>query len=62
MNNQYLPNTPEQRRQMLEVIGADSVEELFRYIPSKLHLNRPLDLPTPLAEPTLVAHLEELTE
>ncbi len=60
MNNQYLPNTPEQRRQMLEVIGADSVEELFRYIPSKLHLNRPLDLPTPLAEPILVAHLEEL--
>ncbi|MDD4079072.1 MAG: aminomethyl-transferring glycine dehydrogenase subunit GcvPA [Eubacteriales bacterium] len=60
MNNQYLPNTPEQRRQMLEAIGAETVEELFRYIPEKLHLNRPLNLPHPLAEASLVAHMEEL--
>lgn len=60
MNNQYLPNTPEQRRQMLEAIGVGSVEELFSYIPEKLHLNRPLNLPHPMAEARLVAHMEEL--
>lgn len=60
MNNQYLPNTPEQRRQMLEAIGVGSVEELFSYIPEKLHLNRPLNLPHPLAEAPLVAHMEAL--
>jgi glycine dehydrogenase subunit 1 len=61
MNNQYLPNTPEQRRQMLEAIGVGSVEELFSYIPEKLHLNRPLNLPHPLAEARLIAHMEELS-
>ena len=61
MNNQYLPNTPEQRRQMLEAIGLENIEELFSYIPEKLHLNRPLNLPHPLAEARLVAHMEELS-
>lgn len=60
MNSQYLPNTAEQRRQMLEAIGAETVEELFSYIPEKLHLNRPLNLPHPIAEPSLIAHMEEL--
>src|SRR5690554_1102137 len=60
MNNQYLPVTPEQRRQMLEAIGVESVEELFSYIPEKLHLNRPLNLPHPLAEARLISHMEEL--
>ena len=60
MNNQYLPNTPEQRRQMLEAIGVGSVEELFSYIPEKLRLNRPLNLPHPMAEARLMAHMEEL--
>ena len=45
---------------MLEAIGVGSVEELFSYIPEKLHLNRPLNLPHPLAEAPLVAHMEAL--
>lgn len=60
MNNQYLPNTPEQRRQMLEAIGAGDIYELFRYIPEKLHLNRRLNLPHPMAEARLVDHMEGL--
>ena len=39
---------------MLEAIGVGSVEELFSYIPEKLHLNRPLN-PTPWPS-SLVAH------
>lgn len=62
MQNQYLPNTPEQRRQMLEAIGVESMAELFSYIPEKLHLNRPLNLPHPLAEASLIAHMEALAE
>lgn len=62
MGNQYLPITPEQRRQMLEAIGITSVAELFDYIPAKLRLERPLDLPLPLAEAQLLAHMEELAQ
>ena len=60
MNNQSLPNTPEQRRQMLEAIGVGSVEGFFSYIPEKLRLNRPLNLPHPMVEARLMAHMEEL--
>lgn len=62
MSNQYLPNTPEQRRQMLEAIGVATIEELFNYIPEKLHLKGPLNLPPSLAEADLVAHMEKLAE
>src|SRR6187397_1200258 len=45
---------------MLAAIGVSSVEELFRDIPARVRLDRPLDLEPALSEPELVAHLEEL--
>jgi glycine dehydrogenase subunit 1 len=40
----YLFNTPDQQRDMLQTIGADSVDELFEQIPPAIRLNRPLNL------------------
>jgi glycine dehydrogenase subunit 1 len=56
----YLPNTADDRRAMLEVIGAASVEALLAKIPAKARLGRALDLPPALAEADLVRHLREL--
>jgi glycine dehydrogenase subunit 1 len=46
----YLPLTEEDRRAMLGVIGAKSVDELFGDIPASLRLTSPLDLPKGLGE------------
>ena len=55
----YLPNRADERRQMLEVIGASTVEDLFATVPDRLRHHQ-LDLPAPLAEQDLVAELERL--
>ena len=55
----YLPNGAAERQQMLEAIGAASVEDLFASVPARLRHPR-LDLPPPLAEQDLVAELERL--
>jgi glycine dehydrogenase subunit 1 len=46
----YLPLTEEDRRAMLGVIGAKSVDDLFGDIPAPLRLTSPLDLPKGLGE------------
>ncbi|RJF86296.1 aminomethyl-transferring glycine dehydrogenase subunit GcvPA [Oleomonas cavernae] len=40
----YLPLTPNDRRDMLAVIGAPSVDDLFRDVPAAAVLDRPVDL------------------
>ena len=46
----YIPNTEEQKKEMLKEIGVSSFEDLIQCIPSQLRLNRRLHLPDPLAE------------
>ncbi|HEX4195655.1 MAG TPA: aminomethyl-transferring glycine dehydrogenase subunit GcvPA [Stellaceae bacterium] len=46
----YLPLTENDRRAMLGVIGAQSVDDLFGDIPAALRLTSPLDLPPGLGE------------
>ena len=58
----YIPNTPQDIGEMLQVIGVDSIAELFQQIPEVGRLGRPLDLPEPLCEPDLVAHMKELAD
>ncbi|MEW6439393.1 MAG: aminomethyl-transferring glycine dehydrogenase subunit GcvPA [bacterium] len=55
----YIPNSaPETRREMLEKTGAREVEDLYREIPERLRLKRPLDLPQPfLSEYDLKRHV-----
>jgi glycine dehydrogenase subunit 1 len=56
----FLSLTEQDREQMLEAIGVDSIDELFEQIPVAVRLGRPLHLEPGLSEPELVAHLSEL--
>jgi glycine dehydrogenase subunit 1 len=57
----YIPHTEEDRRAMLETIGAGSIEELFREIPADLRVSG-LDVPSALDEHALFGHLKALSE
>jgi glycine dehydrogenase subunit 1 len=56
----YIPNSDNDRQQMLDKMGVLSIDGLFKSIPQNLRLSDPLALPTPLSEPELVRHMEEL--
>jgi glycine dehydrogenase subunit 1 len=60
MNRSYLPHTAADRKAMLAAIGVGSTQELFADVPAELRLERSLALPTALAEPELVRHLQAL--
>ena len=56
----YIPNSPEERAEMLDSIGLSNAAELFRSIPSDAQLDRKLNITDPLAEPEVIAALEGL--
>lgn len=56
----YIPNSPEERAEMLKIVGLNSAEELFRSIPSDVQLNRALKITEPLAESEVIGAMEEM--
>ena len=56
----FTPHTPEDVRAMLETIGVESIEELFRDIPRGVRFDGALAVEPALSEPELVPLLEEL--
>ena len=50
----YLPKSPAERREMLDVIGARSIENLFASIPEPFRLKDPLHLPGPMSEAEII--------
>jgi glycine dehydrogenase subunit 1 len=52
----YISLTPEERQQMLQTVGLDSIDQLFDSIPEHLRLKSPLDLPEALSETELLQH------
>jgi glycine dehydrogenase subunit 1 len=56
----YIPNSPEERNEMLEAIGLKSAEELFDSIPQDLLLKRPLHTPAALSEIELLSRFERM--
>ena len=46
----YLPHTDADRRDLLNAIGAPSIEALFRDVPEAARLKSPLDLPDHMTE------------
>jgi glycine dehydrogenase subunit 1 len=56
----YIPNSPEERVEMLDSIGLTSVEQLFDSIPSDLLLRRPLNTPAALSETELLSRFEAM--
>jgi glycine cleavage system P protein (glycine dehydrogenase) subunit 1 len=53
----YIPHTDDEIAEMLETIGCDSVDGLFSCIPECLRESAALNLPEPMSEPELLAHL-----
>jgi len=58
----YIPLTASEKAEMLSVIGADGVEELFGVIPAEFRLNKPLELPGPTSEMELARKMKNLSE
>ncbi len=56
----YLFNTAEDQREMLDAIGAESIEELFDQVPASLRLNRALDIAPAMGELELTQHMAHL--
>ena len=56
----YIPNSPEEREEMLEAIGLQSAEQLFESIPPELRLQRALNTPAALSEIELLDKFERL--
>ena len=56
----YIPNSPEERDEMLAVVGLKTADELFRSIPANVQLNRDLKITEPLAESEVIAAMETM--
>jgi glycine dehydrogenase subunit 1 len=61
MASSYIPNTDGDRRKISEVLGLDSIEELFDVVPAAKRFPR-LDLPQPLSEMEVKRVLRDLAE
>ena len=58
----YIPNTEEDKKEMLEVVGLQSEEQLFDVIPGNLRLRNGLDLPDAKSELEVATHLQNLAD
>lgn len=58
----YIPNSPEERAEMLRQIGLNSAEELFHSIPEELRLRGQLNTPAALSEIELLAGFEQMAD
>lgn len=58
----YIPHTEADRKAMLETIGVDSIDDLFREIPENLRYRQELDVPSGFDEYRLFGHLKALSE
>ena len=56
----YIPNSPDERAEMLEQIGVATIENLFESIPEQLRLRRPLNVPSAMSELDLLNRFEAL--
>lgn len=58
--SQYIPNTDEDKAQMLSALGLKSIDDLFTDIPDELKLKRKLSLPEGMSELELSSHMKEV--
>jgi len=58
----YIPHTEAEITEMLGIVGRTSLDELFTTIPPEARFERKLALEPALAEPDLMAHLNELAK
>lgn len=58
----FVPTTAAEREQMLQTIGASSVEELFRDVPQQMYLDGYLNLPPGKSEQETFEAVSTLAE
>ncbi|TCP31162.1 glycine dehydrogenase (decarboxylating) alpha subunit [Scopulibacillus darangshiensis] len=58
----YLPTTDQDRREMLDVIGVNSVKQLFADVPEKIRYKGELNIEKALSETELLRFMSELAE
>jgi glycine dehydrogenase subunit 1 len=46
----YIPNSPEERKELLAALGASSIDELFATVPKEVYRKEPPDLAPPQSE------------
>ena len=56
----YIPNSPDERAEMLGQIGVATIDNLFDSIPEELRLREHLNVPAALSELELLNQFEEL--
>lgn len=56
----YIPNSPDERAEMLHQIGLDSTADLFASVPQDLRLARDLDTPAALSELELLSGFDAM--
>jgi glycine dehydrogenase subunit 1 len=56
----YIPNSPEERDEMLAGLGLANAAELFRSIPQEVQLGRKLNITDPLAESEVITEMERM--
>src|SRR5690554_5301856 len=57
----YLPHTTKDIKEMLQVIGIDSLNDLFHNISKALVSNQPYNIPNSLSDLELTKHLTNLS-
>jgi glycine dehydrogenase subunit 1 len=62
MKHRYLPVTEQDQADMLAVIGAESIEELFTDIPAAVRYSGVMPMSSRLGEPELLRHMRELAD
>ncbi|HEO8418682.1 TPA: aminomethyl-transferring glycine dehydrogenase subunit GcvPA [Yersinia enterocolitica] len=62
MKHRYLPMTEQDQKEMLEVIGVSSVEELFSDIPEKVRFQGNYQIKPAKSEPALLKELTKLSQ
>ena len=60
--NPYIPHTDEDVKEMLDVIGIESLEDLFSDIPSDMRMKGDLALPAPKSEGEILKYLGGLAK
>ncbi len=58
----YIPNTDEDRREMLDKLGLKDIADLFTPIPENLRLKESLNLPPALSEMELLQEIEQISK
>ncbi len=58
----YIPNTDEDRREMLDKLGLQDIADLFTPIPDNLRLKKSLNLPPALSEMELLQEIEQISK